>query len=156
MITIAGVDPGEEGVRSLIAMLDAYQSSLYPPESNHLDSAKLLRQDHIHMFAAKDGDEIVGCGAIKILDTYAELKRMYVLDSHRGCGVAQLLLDRLEQEALASGRHRVYLETGNRQTAALTFYRSNGYSVRGPYATYRPDPLSVFMEKMLRGSAQGS
>jgi putative acetyltransferase len=149
MITVAEIDPGEEGVRVLIAKLDAYQLSLYPPESNHLDSAKLLRQDHIHLFAAKDSNAIVGCGAVKIFDDYAELKRMYVLDSHRGRGVARLLLDRLEREALASGCVRVCLETGILQTAALTFYRSNGYVEREPFATYEPDPLSVFMEKTL-------
>lgn len=149
MITVAEIDPGEEGVRVLIAKLDAYQLSLYPSESNHLDSAKLLRQDHIHLFAAKDGNAIVGCGAVKVFDDYAELKRMYVLESHRGRGVARLLLDRLEREALASGCVRVCLETGILQTVALTFYRSNDYVEREPFATYEPDPLSVFMEKTL-------
>jgi putative acetyltransferase len=149
MITVTSVDPLEKNVRVLVAKLDAYQSSLYPPESNHLDSAKLLQQDHVRMFAAKDGEAIVGCGAVKILDGYAELKRMYVISSHRSRGIAALLLDRLEKESLACGLTTVRLETGVLQQAALNFYRSNGYVDRGPYGAYKTDPLSVYMEKLL-------
>ncbi|HEV8436640.1 MAG TPA: GNAT family N-acetyltransferase, partial [Methylomirabilota bacterium] len=33
--------------------------------------------------------------------------------------------------------------------AALGLYRAAGYVERGPFGDYRPDPLSVFMEKRL-------
>jgi putative acetyltransferase len=153
VITVIKVDPSAESVQTLVAELDAYQASLYPPESNHLDSARLLSQDHVQMFAAKIDGVVAGCGAVKIFDQYAELKRMYVLERYRGRGVASILLDTLEQEALVSGRTRICLETGIRQTAALTFYRSNGYMERGPYAAYEADPFSVFMEKTFGGPA---
>ena len=156
MITITSVDPLEKNVQALVAKLDAYQSSLYPPESNHLDSAKLLQQDQVRMFAAQDGMAIVGCGAVKILDAYAELKRMYILRSHRSRGIAALLLDRLEKESLACGLTTVRLETGILQEAALNFYRSNGYVERGPYGAYTTDPLSIFMEKSLTGPGETS
>lgn len=38
MLTIKPVDPARTDVVHLIEQLDTYQSSLYPPESNHLDS----------------------------------------------------------------------------------------------------------------------
>jgi putative acetyltransferase len=156
MITITSVDPLEKKVLALVARLDAYQSSLYPPESNHLDSAKLLQEDHVRMFAAQDGEKIVGCGAVKILDAYSELKRMYILRSHRSRCIAALLLDRLEKESLACGLSTVRLETGILQEAALNFYRSKGYVDRGPYGAYKTDPLSVFMEKSLTASSETS
>jgi putative acetyltransferase len=156
VIAITSVDPRGKKVQALVAKLDAYQSSLYPSESNHLDSAKLLQQDHVRMFAAHDGDKIVACGAVKILDAYAELKRMYVLRSHRSRGIAALLLDRLEKESLACGLTTVRLETGILQEAALNFYRSKGYADRGPYGAYKTDPLSVFMEKSLAGPGETS
>jgi len=156
MITITSVDPLEKDVRALVAKLDAYQLSLYPPESNHLDSAKLLQQDHVRMFAARDDGKIVGCGAVKILGAYAELKRMYVIGSHRSRGIAALLLDRLEKESLDCGLTIVRLETGILQDAALNFYRSKGYVDREPYGEYKTDPLSIFMEKSLTGSSESS
>jgi putative acetyltransferase len=39
------------------------------------------------------------------------------------------------------------LETGVRQPEALGLYRKLGYRERGPFGAYKPDPLSVFMEK---------
>jgi putative acetyltransferase len=41
------------------------------------------------------------------------------------------------------------LETGPYQAEALGLYAAFGYTRRGPYAGYRDDPLSVFMEKAL-------
>jgi putative acetyltransferase len=31
----------------------------------------------------------------------------------------------------------------------LSFYEGMGYARRGPFGAYRPDPLSIFMEKIL-------
>ena len=41
------------------------------------------------------------------------------------------------------------LETGIRQPEAIGLYRSAGYAEIGPFGAYRPDPLSLFMEKRL-------
>jgi putative acetyltransferase len=41
------------------------------------------------------------------------------------------------------------LETGIHQPEALGLYRAAGFVERGPFGPYRPDPLSVFMEKPL-------
>lgn len=50
MLTIKPVDPNQIEVMHLIEQLDAYQSSLYPPESNHLDSIDELSQSKsIHL-----------------------------------------------------------------------------------------------------------
>ena len=41
------------------------------------------------------------------------------------------------------------LETGTVSHTALALYESVGFKRRGPFAGYRPDPLSVFMERLL-------
>ena len=41
------------------------------------------------------------------------------------------------------------LETGIKQDAAIRLYESAGFRRRGPFGSYRDDPLSVFMEKPL-------
>ena len=150
MITIEPVEPDQEEIRALIDDLDALQKSLYPAESNHLDPESVLQQAHVRMFAALEDGVAVACGAVKLAGDYAELKRMYVLESHRGQGIARRLLARLEQEAWQHGIARVYLETGIRQEAALRFYSAMGYAERGPYAEYKTDAFSVYMEKLLQ------
>jgi putative acetyltransferase len=41
----------------------------------------------------------------------------------------------------------VRLETGVKQPEAIALYKSAGFVEIEPFASYAPDPLSVFMEK---------
>jgi len=62
----------------------------------------------------------VGMGALRSLDDRAaEVRRMYVLPSHRRHGVGRLILGELERRALDFGYRVLRLETGCRQQAAL-------------------------------------
>jgi putative acetyltransferase len=142
--------PDQPDVVALIAELDAFQDSLYPPESRHaLDLAALGRPEVLFAVARADGGRAVGCGAIVRGDAFGELKRMFVSASHRGTGAAQAILGLLEEKARAAGCPVLMLETGPYQPAAIAFYRRNGFETRGPFGGYRDDPLSVFMHKRL-------
>ena len=55
----------------------------------------------------------------------------------------------LETEALRRDCHTVRLETGVHQQAAVRLYTRWGYQTRSAFAPYQPDPLSLFMEKLL-------
>ena len=55
----------------------------------------------------------------------------------------------LEAEAAKRGCRQMMLETGTLQPEALGLYERAGYTVRGPFGGYGPDPLSVFMQKPL-------
>jgi putative acetyltransferase len=92
-----------------------------------------------------------GCGAIMFLDGFAELKRMYTRPSSRGKGVGAAVVKFLEQQARDRGYSIVRLETGVKQLEALSFYEGLGYARRGVFANYKPDPLSICMEKRLVG-----
>ncbi|RJQ85324.1 GNAT family N-acetyltransferase [Amycolatopsis panacis] len=56
-----------------------------------------------------------------------ELKRMYVVKSARGRGVARAMLAELERTAQAAGAVRVVLETGTKQPEAIALYLSSDY-----------------------------
>ena len=92
----------------------------------------------------------LGCGALVLGgDGSAEIKRLFVSEAARGCGLGRMLLRRLEACAMQEGVHTLRLETGIHQPEAHGLYESSGYVRRGPFGIYGPDPLCVFYEKRL-------
>jgi putative acetyltransferase len=150
MTTIAFEMPDQPAVIALIADLDAYQDTLYPPESRHaLDLESLKRSNVLFAVARDSAGEAIGCGAIVLGSELGELKRMYVSPRARGQGVARKLLALLESRAIDLGCKLLMLETGPYQHNALALYASVGYERRGPFGDYANDPLSVFMQKCI-------
>ncbi|MBC7730670.1 MAG: GNAT family N-acetyltransferase [Bacteriovorax sp.] len=151
---IALESPDQPEVIALIAELDAYQESLYPPESRHpLDIAALTQPNVVFAVARDAAGQAVGCGAVVLSPAFGELKRMFVQHRHRGQGIAANLLARLEAEAGAAGCTLLKLETGPLQPEALALYARSGYERRGPFGKYADDPLSVFMHKRIGQAA---
>ena len=149
MLTIKPVDPDRTEVFRLIEQLDAYQSSLYPPESNHLDSIDALSRSNAFFLAAYEGSTICGIGSVKVLEDYGEIKRLYVPPNQRGKGIAVAIMEKLEQHLIEEAIPVARLETGVHQTEALGLYERLGYRRVSPFGDYQEDPLSVFMEKKL-------
>ena len=142
--------PDQPGVIALIAELDAYQDTLYPPESRHaLDLVSLKQAKVLFAVARDDAAQAIGCGAVVLDDEVGELKRLYVHPRCRGQGAAKALLALLESEARRAGCSLLRLETGPYQPEALGLYARHGYQRCGPFDKYTNDPLSVFMQKTL-------
>ena len=149
-VTLQVESPRQADVVRLLEALDAYQSSLYPPESNHFLDVEALSAPEVRFFVARRGGQALGCAALRVDPAgYGELKRMFVAPEARGLRLGRRLLDRIEEEARSTGLRCVRLETGIHQPEALGLYRSAGYVERAAFGDYRPDPLSVFMEKSL-------
>jgi putative acetyltransferase len=149
-MTIAIELPDQPEVIALIAELDAYQDTLYPPESRHALDLTTLKQPNVLFAVARDSaGRAIGCGAIVLYPEFGEIKRMYVRPHGRGRGVAKKLLALLESHAIGSGCKLLKLETGPYQHEALALYASAGYERRGPFGDYMKDPLSVFLQKHL-------
>lgn len=148
-VTIAEETPDQPEVRAFLAAADAYAESLYPPASNHLLDIGQLRQPAIRFLVARRDGRAVGCGAVRIADGYGEVKRMWVAPEARGLRIGALLLERIEALAIASGLGVLRLETGIQNREALALYRRTGFVEIAAFGGYRPDPLSVFMEKTL-------
>jgi putative acetyltransferase len=150
LIAIARESPRQDDVIALIRQSDALMQSLYPAESNHLVDVESLAAINVHFLVAREQGRALGCGAFVLGEAgQAEMKRVFVAPAARGKGIARVLMEALEREAAKLGVTLMQLETGIRQPEAIALYRKFGYAERGPFGTYQPDPLSLFMEKRL-------
>jgi putative acetyltransferase len=150
MLTIDFESPDQPEVIALIAELDAYQDSLYPPESRHALDLESLKQANVLFAVARDSTgQAIACGAIVLSPEFGEIKRLYVNPRGRGHGVARKLLALLESRASGADCKLIKLETGPYQPEALALYAAAGYERRGPFGDYTNDPLSVFMQKRI-------
>jgi putative acetyltransferase len=125
---------------------------LSPPESMHALDIAALRKPEITFWSVWENGELLGCGALKELDTHhAEIKSMRTASSHRRRGVAKKLLNHILEEAKRRGYSRLSLETGSMEgfEPARKLYASFGFTDCEPFADYVEDPNSVFMTKEL-------
>ena len=123
------------------------------PGSAHALDVDGLRASDIEFWAAWDGDELLGFGALKQLSPdHGEIKSMHVAQSQRRKGAGRTLLDHLIERAHAKGMCRLSLETGSWDyfRPAQAFYKSRGFVECPPYGDYRPDRNSIFMTLELR------
>jgi putative acetyltransferase len=147
-LTIA-VERAERDVRDLLHEVSSWSEALYPPESRHgLDLGAYARPE-VTLLVAREGAVALGCGAYQVHgDGSAELKSMFVVPQARGRGIGRAILAAIEA-ALRGRVTTLRLETGIKQAAAIALYESAGFRRRGPFGSYRDDPLSIFMEKPL-------
>jgi putative acetyltransferase len=123
-----------------------------PPESIHALNLEGLKKPEITFWSVWDQDELVGCGALKELDSqHGELKSMRTSSLHLRKGVAKRLLEHIIEEAKRRGYRRVSLETGSMDAfePARRLYASFGFQYCKPFSDYIEDPNSVFMAKEL-------
>lgn len=147
---IALEDPAKPEIIALLEDGERYGAALYPAESNHFLSIDELRAGNVRFAVARDGDGVaIATGAVALNDGWAELKRMWVVPAARGRGLSKALLNELEDTAREAGITWLRLETGIANHEALGLYERAGFIRIGPFGDYRPDPLSVFMEKRL-------
>lgn len=123
-----------------------------PPESVHALDLEGLRKPEIAFWSVWEGDELMGCGAIKQLDAgHAEIKSMRTAAIHLRKGVAARMMEHILEEAGRRGYGRLSLETGAMAAfePAHKLYASFGFVPCGPFAGYVEDPYSVFMTRTL-------
>jgi putative acetyltransferase len=138
---------------AVIKLLQAHLQSLSaisPPESMHALNIDALRKPEITFWSVWDGEELVGCGALKELDArHAEIKSMRTAAAHLRKGVASRLLEHIINEAKSRNYRRLSLETGSMDSfePARRLYAKFGFKSCGPFANYVEDPNSVFMTR---------
>lgn len=120
------------------------------PEITFLTAWRLPADASTH-----DEGELVAIGALKELTPttataggHGELKSMRTSARHLRQGAAQAILTELLRLARERGYARVSLETGSTPPfdAAIAMYRRFGFVECGPFADYREDPFSRFMQ----------
>lgn len=140
---------------AVLALLDEHLREMYaasPPESVHALDLSELRASDVTFWTAWDGEELLGCGALKALDAkHGEIKTMRTARKHLRKGVAAAILEHITNVARERGYERLSLETGSGGPfdAALRFYEKHGFEYCEPFAGYVPDPFSRFMTRSL-------
>ncbi|MGV3464167.1 MAG: GNAT family N-acetyltransferase [Heyndrickxia sp.] len=119
-----------------------------PPESIHALNLEQLRKPEITFWSAWEGNQLLGCGALKELDPYhGEIKSMRTAKEHLRKGVAKKLLQHIVEEGKRRGYQRLSLETGSMEAfkPARELYSSFGFQYCKPFSDYMEDPNSFFM-----------
>ena len=148
-VAVEAASPREPGVRALVEASHALMRKLFAPEDIYALDIDALGAAEIRLFAARDGDAVLGIGALAVRDGYGEIKSMFVDKSARSRGVAADILERLEAEARSLGMDVLKLETGEVLEAAVRLYERSGYVRCGAFGDYLPNTTSVYMEKRL-------
>lgn len=139
----------------VIALLEAHRANMFehsPPESVHALDLDGLRKPEITFWSAWEGDDLLGCGALKELSpTQGEVKSMRTAVAHLRKGVAARVLKHIIATASSRGYTHLYLETGPVAAfaPARAMYERHGFAYCGPFAGYVEDPFSVFMVRTL-------
>jgi putative acetyltransferase len=115
---------GAEIIALLREHLEAMRSTS-PPGSCHVLDLHELRAPKVTFWSIWDGDQLVGCGALKELSTdHAEIKSMRTAREHLRKGVASQVLEHLVVQARKRGYRRLSLETGARPSGSANVRRS--------------------------------
>ncbi|MGB3492599.1 MAG: GNAT family N-acetyltransferase [Elainellaceae cyanobacterium] len=127
-----------------------HMHEITPPESVHALDLSALRSPEITFWSAWEGDDLLGCGALKELNSKSgEIKSMRTAKTHLRKGIASRILEHIIAEAKQRDYNCLNLETGAMPefAPARSLYLRYGFEYRGPFADYIEDPNSVFMTK---------
>ncbi|WP_169193849.1 GNAT family N-acetyltransferase [Devosia sp. MC1541] len=156
-VSIAIETPLQDGVRELVAQLNAFLLPTSPVEFQFKMTVEQMAGEDTTVFVARDENGVaVGMGALKVHGPeLGEVKRMFTLPSVRGQRVGTLLLDRIVGLAREKDLPIVMLETGpeDGMADAHRLYGRYGFSRRGPFLDYPESPWSNFFELKLTAPA---
>lgn len=137
------------------ALLSEHLSNMHqlsPRESVHALDLAGLRDPSITFWTAWDGDQLLGCAALRQLDArHGEVKSMRTPAALRRRGAGKALLTHLIGEARARGYTMLRLETGAQDAfaPALALYTGAGFIACDAFGDYRPDRHSRFLQLAL-------
>ncbi|HKP32253.1 MAG TPA: GNAT family N-acetyltransferase [Chitinophagaceae bacterium] len=104
-------------------------SVYYDPTTDDLH--KLFQNERSRFYTALIGNEIVGGAGIYptdgLPDDVCELCKMYLVPSARGIGLGRTLIQKCVDTAREIGYKKIYLESFNELTKALSVYEKFGF-----------------------------
>ena len=133
--TLADLDTLLTFEQGIISTERPFDTTLDDDPISYYNIAAMISTPHIEVVVAQIGDEIIGSGYARIEDAkpylkhqkYAYLGFMYVKPEHRGKGVNQLVIKKLQEWCLAQGINECRLEVYEENTSAVKAYEKLGF-----------------------------
>lgn len=147
MITLKRTTSDNPDFNSLVVHLDRYLAVL--DGDDHAFYAEFNKSSLLkNALVCYENDVPVGIGAYKEYDeATVEIKRMYTIPECRGKGIAQAILNELENWAKEENYTKAILETGFKQVDAIGLYQKLGYTITENFGQYSGVDNSVCMKK---------
>ncbi|MEL6760458.1 MAG: GNAT family N-acetyltransferase [Myxococcota bacterium] len=152
MMKIIEAKSDDPRIEALIALQQDHARQHTPTGSGHALEVGSGDVKQVRYFLAIEDGDAVGCVGLKPLSSQsAEIKTMHVIESRRGEGVAQALLEALSAAAANDGVTTLLLETGSSEgfEAARRFYARHGFAPCSRFGPYRDDDFSFCMKRRL-------
>lgn len=128
--------------------LDNFLNELVDGEENRTEYISYNQLDDIQSVIIAYDDIPVGSVSLKKYDhECAEVKRVFVKEEYRYKGIANKLMELLENAAREQGYRYLILESGEPLVAARALYRKIGYKVIQNYGQYKDMPDFICMKK---------
>lgn len=139
----------------VVALLNVHFQGMLansPKDSCHFLDLSGLRAPGVTFWTAWDGEDLLGCGALKQLDAgHGEVKSMRTAAEHLRRGTGAALVSHILKVARERGYKRLSLETGSGAAfePAHALYRQFGFTECGPFGDYQEDPFSRFFSRII-------
>ena len=121
--------------------------SVSPEGSTHVLDIPGLKDPTIKFWSLWDEGELVGCGALKLLDKeHGEFKSIRVADKYRKNGMGEKIISHLIDQAKQIGIKKLSTETGAGDFfgPARKLFKKFGFKSCKPFAHYKDDPNSCY------------
>tara|TARA_Y100000817_G_C16700738_1_gene474721 strand:+ start:366 stop:824 length:459 start_codon:yes stop_codon:yes gene_type:complete len=126
--------------------------SVSPEGSTHVLDIDGLKNTSIKFWSLWEENKLVGCGALKFLETYhGEFKSIRVADDFRKKGYGKKIIYHLISESKEIGIKKLSVETGsgNFFLPARKLFTSCGFKPCDPFAHYKLDPNSCYFNLII-------
>ena len=135
----------------IAGLLEQHVANMYtisPPESVHALPLDQLRESNITFWSVWENGELLGCGALKHLDSqHGEIKSMRTAPQALGRGVGRKILHHIVAGARSRAYRRLSLETGSTKPFAAAL--REGFVPCGPFGEYENTPFTRFFTREL-------
>lgn len=153
VIRVELADPRHPDVREILFSGHTAMQGLFPAKRQTQFSVELLLADGVHVIVARAEGRAVGCCALLLGGTFAELKKLYVVPEARRQGAADQLVAHAEAFAKDAGFVQLKLETGVTLSAAHRLYARRGFTRCGAFSNHVASSESLFLTKRLTDAA---
>lgn len=122
----------------------------FEAELNNIEALYLEPGKYKLIVVEEPGGRVVGCVGMRTLaQGVAEMKRLYVIPSHRRLHLGKRLADEIIEIAESHEYQRMILDTMTEMKDAQRLYRQLGFEVMEPYNDQDPAKVICY-EKILR------